>query len=68
MDLGAAAGLAGALAATRLLGSLLYGVSATDPFVLVAASLLLAAVALTAAYVPSRRAMRLDPTAALRDG
>jgi putative ABC transport system permease protein len=63
---GALAGIAGALAASRLLASQLFEVSATDPLSIVAASALLLAVALAAAYVPARRATRIDPTEALR--
>ncbi len=64
---GVALGSAAALAAARLVKSLLYGVSAADPLVFCAAPALLAAIALLAAYLPARRAVRLDPTAALRE-
>ncbi len=64
--IGLATGLAAALAATRLLSSLLYGVRSTDVMTLVAVSLLLLLVALVASYLPARRATRIDPIIALR--
>jgi len=63
---GLALGLAGSLGAGRLLRSLLYGVSATDPVVYSAVTLLLALVALAACYQPARRAARAVPLVALR--
>ena len=59
-------GLLGALATTRLLQGLLYGVHALDPASLLAAALLLLAVAALASYLPARRATRVDPVALLR--
>ena len=64
--LGIALGLAGAVARTRLMDSLLYGVAARDFATYAAAAAGLAAVALVASYVPARRAMGLDPVRALR--
>jgi putative ABC transport system permease protein len=64
--IGVAIGLAGSLALTRTLTSLLYEVSAIDPLTLVATPLLLAGVALGACFIPARRAARVDPMVALR--
>jgi ABC-type antimicrobial peptide transport system permease subunit len=59
-------GLAGALALARLMSSLLYGVRPRDPITLIGVAILLGAVALVASYMPARRAMAVDPIAALR--
>jgi putative ABC transport system permease protein len=63
---GIAIGIAGSLGATRLMGNLLYDVKPQDPLVLGGVSLLLAAVALAASYIPARRAAKVEPIAALR--
>jgi predicted permease len=60
------AGLIGAFAATRLLNSLLFGVGSSDPVTFAAIVLLVSAVAFIAAWVPARRAMRVNPIVALR--
>jgi len=64
--LGVAVGIAASFALTRLMARLLFGVSAYDPFTFLAVGCLLVLVALTASYIPARRAMRVDPIIALR--
>ncbi len=64
--LGIALGLAGAAGLTTLMGSLLYRTTGTDPLTFVAVPGLLGLVALLAAYLPARRAARVDPLTALR--
>ncbi len=64
---GIGAGLVGALVLTRVMASLLFGVSATDALTFSGVALFLAAIALLASYVPAWRATRVDPLIALRD-
>ena len=63
---GVAIGIVGAIALTRVIGSLLFHVSATDPATFAGIGLLFVLVALMASYVPARRASRIDPMTALR--
>jgi putative ABC transport system permease protein len=64
--IGSAAGIVGALGLSRLMKSLLYGVKPIDPLIFGGVTILLMIVAMAASYLPARRAMRVDPTIALR--
>jgi putative ABC transport system permease protein len=64
--IGVAIGVAGAVALTRLLTTMLFGVKPTDTATFVVVSLLLVAIALLACYLPARRATKVDPLVALR--
>jgi putative ABC transport system permease protein len=64
--LGASLGLVGAYAVARVMKSLLFGVTSTDPFTFAAVTLLLSFVALLASYIPARRASRVDPLVAFK--
>jgi putative ABC transport system permease protein len=64
---GLAVGILGALATTRVMGTLLYGVTATDPVTYGALVLLLGLIAMIASFIPALRATKVDPVVALRD-
>jgi putative ABC transport system permease protein len=63
---GVVIGVAAAFGLTRMLANMLYGVTSTDPLIFVSVTTLLIVIALAACLIPARRAMRIDPMAALR--
>ncbi|MBV9886412.1 MAG: FtsX-like permease family protein, partial [Acidobacteria bacterium] len=63
---GVVIGIAAALGLTRMLASMLYGVSSTDPLIFLSVTALLVVIALAACLIPARRAMQIDPMVALR--
>ena len=63
---GAILGIAGAIALTRVMKGLLFQISATDPLTFAGVTLLLILVAVTASYIPALRALRIEPTTALK--
>ena len=65
--IGITLGIAGALAATRVLERFLFGIGATDPLTFAAVAVVLLGVTLLASYLPSRRAARVDPLTVLRE-
>lgn len=66
LGMGVALGIAAALGASRLISSMLFGVTAGDPYTYAIVAIALAAAALAACWIPARRAMRVDPMVALR--
>jgi ABC-type antimicrobial peptide transport system permease subunit len=66
LAIGGAVGLVGAFLLTRLLTSLVYGISTTDPVTFIGVPMILGAVALLANYIPALQATRIDPMKALR--
>ena len=64
--LGVTLGVMGAVALSRVLSGLLYGITATDPWTFVGAAIVLGGIAITASIVPARRATRVDPVQTLR--
>ncbi|MEO7042843.1 MAG: hypothetical protein ABI035_11320 [Gemmatimonadaceae bacterium] len=64
--IGIGVGIVASLAITRVLGSVLYGVSPSDPTTLIIVSAIMLIVAVLASYVPAQRAMNVDPVEALR--